>query len=98
VRFLFARLIVRAVQDIINRYPIVIDGQMLRVNPHDLRRTYARRLYDAGTLMLAIQQDLGHADHKTTEECIGTLDAGARKPPKLFKPPHLRQLNGLAGV
>lgn len=89
------RLSVRAVQDILARYPLVVDGRAVQVNPHDLRRTYARRLYDAGTPILAIQQNLGHADHKTTEGYIGKLDAGARKPPRLFRPPHLQQLDTL---
>ena len=35
------------------------------------------------------------ADHKTSEGYIGALDAGARKPPRLFMPPHIRELNGL---
>jgi integrase len=95
-RVRLSRLSVRAVPDIIDRYPIVVDGKMLRVNPHDLRRTYARRWYDAGTLILAIQQNLGHADHKTTAGYIGTLDAGASKPSRLFKPPHFRELDTLA--
>lgn len=79
-----SRLTVRAINQILERYPILIDGRMLSVNPHDLRRTYARRLYDAGLAILAIQQNLGHADHKTTEGYIGTLDASARRAPDLF--------------
>lgn len=78
------RLTVRAVNQILERYPIMIDGRLLSVNPHDLRRTYARRLFDAGMTILAIQQNLGHADHKTTEGYIGTLDASDRRAPGLF--------------
>ena len=78
------RLHVRAVNQVMDRYPIVVDGVQRTVNPHDLRRTYARRLYEAGVDILAIQQNLGHADHKTTELYIGRLDVGARKPPALY--------------
>ena len=78
------RLTVRAINHIMDRYPIMIDGQQRVIHPHDCRRTYARRLYEAGTDILAIQQNLGHADHKTTQGYIGTLDAGARKPPAIY--------------
>ncbi|MCB9451230.1 MAG: tyrosine-type recombinase/integrase [Anaerolineaceae bacterium] len=78
------RLHVRAINQVMDRYPIVVDGIQRTVNPHDLRRTYARRLYEAGVDLLAIQQNLGHADHKTTELYIGRLDVGARKPPALY--------------
>jgi len=84
-----SRLTVRAVQDILNRYPISRAEGVVYVNPHDLRRTYARRLYDAGVDMVAIQQNLGHADSKTTQGYIGTLDADQRKPPSVFRPPHM---------
>jgi integrase len=88
-------LALRAVQDILNRYPVSIDGRGVCINPHDLRRTYARRLYDAGMPLLAIQQNMGHADSKTTEGYIGRLDAGQRQPARLFRPPHLKRLEGL---
>jgi site-specific recombinase XerD len=78
------RLTVRAINQILDHYPIVIDGEQTAVNPHDLRRTYARRLYEAGVNLLSIQQNLGHADHKTTEKYIGKLDASARRPPALY--------------
>jgi len=85
------RLSVRAIQYILETYPIMVDGGMVTVNAHDLRRTYARRLYVAGVDLVAIQQNLGHADVKTTLGYIGTLDAKARKPPKVYD---LSQLNG----
>ncbi|MEO8391751.1 MAG: tyrosine-type recombinase/integrase [Chloroflexota bacterium] len=89
------RLTMRAVQDILDRYPISIDGALRACNPHDLRRTYARRLHDAGVPLLAIQQNLGHQDSRTTEGYIGVLDAGQRRPPALYKPPHLKRLESL---
>lgn len=73
------RLTVRAVEYILASYPVSKDGQMIIVRPHDCRRTYARRLYEAGMDLLAIQQNLGHADHKTTLRYIGVLDASQRR-------------------
>jgi len=54
------------------------------VTPHDLRRTYARRLYEGGLDVVAIQQNLGHADLKTTLGYIGTLDADRRRAPAVY--------------
>ena len=68
------RLTVRAVQDVLGAYPIVVDGTLVTVKPHDCRRTYARRLYEAGADVVAIQQNLGHGDLKTTLAYIGALD------------------------
>lgn len=79
------QLSVRAIQYILAGYPITIDGHPATVKPHDLRRTYARRLYGAGMAIVAIQQNLGHADHKTTLRYIGTLDADHRKPGALYQ-------------
>lgn len=78
-------LAVQAVGQMLDEYPITIDGVATKVNPHDLRRTYARRLYEAGTTILAIQQNLGHASHSTTERYIGKLDASARKPSSIYQ-------------
>jgi integrase len=78
-------LSVRAIQMILGRYPIVIDGQLTTVKPHDLRRTYARLLYEAGMGPVKIQQNLGHADLQTTLGYIGTLDADQRRPPAVFR-------------
>ena len=47
-------------------------------------RIYARRLYEAGFDLVAIQQNLGHADVKTTLGYIGELDAGKRGPPAIY--------------
>jgi len=88
------RLSVRAIQYILESYPVMVDGQLVTVNPHDLRRTYARRLYEAGVDLVAIQQNLGHADVKTTLGYIGTLDAETRKPPLVYE----FDLSGLANV
>ncbi len=74
----------RTVQRILSRYPLYIDGEERKVQPHDLRRTYARRLYEAGVDLAAIQQNMGHADLKTTLGYIGQLNVDRRKPPEVF--------------
>ena len=56
----------------------------MRVQPHDLRRTYARRLYAAGLVPVEIQQNLGHAGLKTTWGYSGTLSAAPRRPPAVY--------------
>ena len=78
------RLTPRAVQMILKDYPVMIGGQKGTVTPHDLRRTYARRLYEGGLDVVAIQQNLGHADLKTTLGYIGTLDADRRRAPAVY--------------
>ena len=78
------RLSVRAIQYILTSYPVMVDGELTNIRPHDCRRTYARRLYEAGMDLVAIQQNLGHADVKTTLGYIGTLDAGRRRAPAIY--------------
>ena len=39
------------------------------------------------------QQKLGHADLKTTQGYIGMLDADARKPRRVYTPPHWTEMN-----
>jgi integrase/recombinase XerD len=88
------RLTPRAVQMILAEHKVMIDGQRRRVRPHDLRRTYARRLYEAGLDLVAIQQNLGHASLKTTLGYIGELDADRRRAPAVYSF-DLRALDGL---
>jgi site-specific recombinase XerC len=82
------RISKRAVNLIMNRYPISIDGHLRTVNPHDLRRSYARNAYLNGMDLERIRQNLGHASLQTTQIYIGTLDASQRQPPPMFAPPH----------
>lgn len=49
------------------------------LSPHNARRTYARRMYDAGMDIVAIRDNLGHSLIETTERYIGGLDASARR-------------------
>ena len=86
------------VNDIMNQYPIGIDGALRLVKPHDLRRTYARNAYDFGMDLERIRQNLGHASLQTTQTYIGALDGRDRHPPNMFQPPHaLPQLLRLSG-
>ena len=72
----------QAVSDLVVRYghgaglsTLTGDG---RLTPHDLRRTFARRLHDCGASLPAIQRLLGHADVKTTILYIGLSGDEAR--------------------
>ncbi len=76
------------VNDIMNAYPISIDGALCVVKPHDLRRTYARNAYDFGMDLERIRQNLGHTSLQTTQTYIGALDGRDRHPPNMFVPPH----------
>lgn len=71
----------RSVRYLLKDYPLVIDGMLREVEPHDLRRTYARLLYDAGMRPEIIRQNLGHSSVETTLGYIGQADADQRKPP-----------------
>lgn len=74
------RLDVRQVERIVSNYPITINGKKVNVRCHDLRRSYAKLNYLADKSTLAIQQNLGHADSKTTDGYIGNLDGKYRRP------------------
>ena len=78
------RLSVRAVGYILESYPVAVGGQLRHVRPHDCRRTYAKRMYDGGMELLAIQRNLGHSDQRTTLGYIGDLNAEARRAPAVY--------------
>lgn len=92
-RVLRGKLSVRAVEDILAKYPVAVDGKILAARPHDCRRTYARRLYEAGVDPIAIRQNLGHSDLKTTLSYVGSLDADKRRAPEVYSF-NLAKLNG----
>jgi len=81
------RLTVRAINQILDKYPIQIDNELRVVKPHDLRRTYARQLYEAGMDILAIRDNLGHADSKTTLKYIGVMDVDKPTPISIYNNP-----------
>jgi site-specific recombinase XerD len=74
----------RGIEKILESYQVPINGQLVTLSPHDLRRTYARLLYINGVDLISIQQNLGHADSKTTLGYIGVMDASARRPPAMI--------------
>lgn len=75
----------RTVQRILARYPVWVNGELTHVRPHSLRRTYARRLYESGVALEGIRQNLGHADIRTTQRYVGTLDDEFRRPGNVFR-------------
>lgn len=87
-------LTTRAIELIMTRYPIVIEGDKRAVRPHDLRRTYAARQYEAGMDLNALRQNLGHSDVKTTLGYIGALDTTQRRGQAVYTF-DLKALNGL---
>ena len=74
----------RGIEKVLGGYQIPINGKLGTLAPHDLRRTYARLLYTNGVDLISIQQNLGHADSKTTLGYIGVMDASARRPPTMI--------------
>lgn len=92
------RITERAVNQIMYRYPTPINGVMVVIQPHDLRRTYARNAYLYGMDPERIRQNLGHTNLHTTQVYIGTLDANQRRPPEMFHLPHsLKELSQALG-
>lgn len=81
-------LSVRAVQQMLESRTLMIDGKLRAIRPHDLRRTYARLLWEAGVPPVAIQQNLGHTSLQTTLGYIGDLNGDQRKPPSIFDSPY----------
>jgi integrase len=86
---------VRAINQTLDKYPVMVDGVLTTVKPHDLRRTYARRLYEEGIAPVVIQQNLGHSDLKTTLGYIGDLSIEQRKPPAIYDQPDLSSFKTL---
>lgn len=94
----------RTVELIMTKYPVWISetpekkGAWTTVKPHDLRRTYARNLYDSGMDPIRIMQNLGHAKLETTLRYIGAIHAAQRRPPAMYESPKaiLRDIRALA--
>lgn len=79
---------VRQIQRILSQYPLNINGDLIRIKPHDLRRTYARIQFDSGMEPEALQQNMGHASYDTTLGYIGNLDADKRASKSTMPMPH----------
>lgn len=71
----------RSVERLFKRYSKFF-GRRLR--PHDLRRTYARSLYDSNVDVLVIKANLGHSQIETTLGYLGNINAAERLPPDIF--------------
>ena len=69
-----------AVERILANYPLEIDGDQVAVNPMDLRRAYARVLYEARLPLDEILYRLGLKDSNTLLNYIGKADASLEVP------------------
>jgi len=78
-------LTTRAVQKIVTSKKVMVDGRLRTPRPHDLRRSYAKLMYLEGMPIMAIKDNLGHADIGTTQRYIGTLDASERQPANVYQ-------------
>ena len=63
-------VIVRGVE-ILSRKPYRYRGEMIRVNAHDLRRTFARLCKQSGMSWEALREQMGHSSVKVTEDYVG---------------------------
>lgn len=74
---------VATVNAIIASSYIEVDGKSFTPSPHDLRRTYARDLFQTYSMKIeAIQEQMGHVSIATTRHYIGKLDVSFRTPQK----------------
>lgn len=76
----------RSIQLMLGRHPISIDGEQLAVTPPDLRRSYARNLFQASISFELIRQNIAHVDVKTTQAYIWMLDGSERAPASVYEP------------
>jgi len=77
-------LTTRSIQKILKKYAIIKDGKLINIKPHDLRRSYARLFYENGGDLVALQQNLGHKNIKTTLGYIGDMDISKRRAPAML--------------
>lgn len=70
----------RSIENAIKSYSV----ESLTVRPHDLRRTYARTLYESGLGLKAIQENLGHNSMETTLKYIGVSNMKNRTPGEVY--------------
>ena len=62
------------IDKILGEYPIVVDGAIRTVKANELRRTYARHLYEDGADLMTIQRNLGCTDIKAVLGYIGPIE------------------------
>ena len=82
------RLTTRSVNRLFQTYQIAVNGLPRTVQPHDLRRTYAKLNYDAGMPMTYLASNLGHASIETTASYVGRGDGRQRQPGSVLRMPH----------
>ncbi len=61
----------RGGQRAVEAYDAEYQGQMVRINAHDLRRTYAKLCKSAGMSWEALRENMGHSSVKITEDYVG---------------------------
>lgn len=70
-RSLDESLSTRNAQVAIEQYPAEYQGAMIRVNAHDLRRTFAKLCKQSGMSWEALREQMGHSSVKVTEDYVG---------------------------
>ena len=70
-RSLDTPLSTRNAQVAVERYPAEYQGAMLRVNAHDLRRTFAKLCKQSGMSWEALREQMGHSSVQVTEDYVG---------------------------
>ncbi len=71
----------RSLDYIFKSYPIEFAGEQITVRPMELRRTYARLLFNAKFELEAIKERLGITDNNTLMDYIGGREAQLMLPP-----------------
>lgn len=78
-----SNLSIRALEYILASHPIEIDGEEVKIRPMDLRRAYARLLYESGMTLQAIGENLGVNDINTVLDYVGAARTDTRIPPSI---------------
>lgn len=79
-----SRLNAASINKLFDMYTIPINGELITINPHDTRRTYARWMYDSGMPVSSIKEQLGHESESTTWGYIGKVSTVSRTPLDVF--------------
>lgn len=65
------RLSTRKAEDAVNSYQAEYMGQLVTINCHDLRRTYAKLCKQSGMSWEALRANMGHSSVTVTEKYVG---------------------------
>lgn len=66
-----ASMTTRAAEDAIKAYEADYMGEMVKLSPHDLRRTYAKLSKQSGMSWEALRANMGHGSVTVTEKYVG---------------------------